>query len=428
MKREEFNGQESKIKSFFSNIKIKIKNVFNKVKSKLKDSVSYSKTNVKQFKLDKTTIKKIVICIFLVIALVIQISFLSYLVKGILPDTEKDKKNALMSYTSSGRLDYRVYLKPNDFISAPYLEAGEAYILNLIDYVKVNTNYNFNASSKTKVNGNNKLMAKLKVYYKESTNKETNPEVMKKERVLTQRVINFEDLGYNLNNEYKLYLNDYLKILKDFQDQIKISVEGYLEVSSETTLNGEVGGIKYNSSYSNTMKIPLSGSVINIENESPEDKTGYVYESELVKSNKKVMSFIIIANILDFAVICFLLKKLFQFTNKTEYERTLSKILKTYDEIIVNTTNILDIDKYSIIEIPEFKEILNLSRELLLPIMNYEVVKGKETWFYVIKDNILYRFTVKEKDFLKKGIKLIKEENGNVNEENSKNDNKINDK
>ena len=37
--------------------------------------------------------------------------------------------------------------------------------------------------------------------YKESTNKETNPEVMKKERVLTQRVINFEDLGYNLNND-----------------------------------------------------------------------------------------------------------------------------------------------------------------------------------------------------------------------------------
>ena len=59
---------------------------------------------------------------------------------------------------------------------------------------------------------------------------------------------------------------------------------------------------------------------------------------------------------------------------------TLSKILKTYDEIIVNTNNILDINKFNIIEIPEFKEILNLSRELLLPIMNYEVKKGKETW------------------------------------------------
>ena len=109
------------------------------------------------------------------------------------------------------------------------------------------------------------------------------------------------------------------------------------------------------------------------------------------------MAFIIIANIVCFICICFLLKKLFKFTNKTEYDITLSKILKTYDEIIVNTNNILDVDKYSIIDIPEFKEILNLSRELLLPIMNYEVKKGKETWFYVIKDDILYRFTVKEK-------------------------------
>ena len=66
----------------------------------------------------------------------------------------------------------------------------------------------------------------------------------------------------------------------------------------------------------------------------------------------------------------------------------------TYDDIIVNTSNILDVSNYKIIEITEFKEMLNLSRELLLPIMNYEVMKDKETWFYVIKDDILYRYVV----------------------------------
>lgn len=396
-------------KKIYASIKKNIKILLNKfidfskkyiniIKEKIKDTTEDNKNNIKNFKLDKITIKKIIICIFLVIALVIQIAFLSYLVKGLLPDSEKDKKNAIMSYTPSGNIDYKVYLKPNNFISSKYLEAGEAYILNLIDYVKINTNYNFNSSSKTKVNGTNKLVASLKVYYKESTNRDTNPEVMKKEKTLNQKIINFDDNNYSLNNEYNLYLDEYLKILRDFQDQIKISVEGYLEVSSQSNLNGEVGGIKYNSNYSNMIKIPLTGSVINIESESPSNNTSYVYESELVKSNKKVMTFIIIVNIIDFIIICFLLKKLFQFTNKSDYERTLSKILKTYDEIIVNTTNILDVEKYKIIEIPEFKEILNLSRELLLPIMNYEIKKNKETWLYVIKDDILYRFIIKDNE------------------------------
>ena len=71
------------------------------------------------------------------------------------------------------------------------------------------------------------------------------------------------------------------------------------------------------------------------------------------------------------------------FTNKTAFDRELEKILKNYDDIIVNTSTVLDVSKYKLIEIEEFKEILNLSRELLLPIMNYEVAKGKEVWRWI---------------------------------------------
>lgn len=378
-------------------------------KSKLNIEDLKKRFNLKDLKLDRKNTNKIIISVLLVIALVIQISFLSYLIKGLMPESEKNKSNTIMSYTSKGNLDYRVYLKPNDFINSPYLEAGEAYILDLIDYIKIDSSYNFSSSVKTKVKGNNRMIAKLKVYYKESTDRNSNPEIMKKERTLAQKLINFDSSSQVVNNTYNLYLKDYLKILKDFQDQIKISVEGYLEIYSETQINGEVGGVSYNNNYSNVLKIPLSGSVIKIENESPQDKDEYVYEGDLVKSNKVVMGFIVIVNIVTFACICILLKKLFKFTNRSEYDKEINKILKTYDDIIVNTNTILDVKKYSIIEISEFKEILNLSRELLLPIMNYEVKKGKETWFYVIKDDVLYRHIVLEK---------------NGNQENEKNKNK----
>lgn len=356
--------------------------------------MSVESLKLDKIKLDNTTIKKILISALLVVALVIQFSFLSYLIRALTPDSERNDKNVIMSYTSKGNLNYRVYLKPNQFISAPYLEAGEAYILDLIDHVQITSLYNFSSTAKTNVTGTNKLVARLKVYYKESTDTNNNPEVLKKERTLDQKVMSFNENAYSSVNAYNLNLGEYLTILKEFQEQVKIAVDGYLEVSAETDFSGTVGGASYNNSYANVLKIPLSESVIKIEQESSEDETSKVFESDLVKTNKVVMAFIIIANVVVFAIICVLLRQLFMFTNKTEYERVLGKLLRTYDDIIVNTTSILDVSRYKLIEIEEFKEILNLSRELLLPIMNYEVEKGKETWFYVVRDDILYRYVV----------------------------------
>ena len=357
---------------------------------------------MKKFKLEVKTVKKIIISTLLVIALVVQFAFLSYLFKAISPN--KDKSGVIMDYTSSGNLDYKVYLKQNDFIDNSYLNAGEAYILDLIDHIEISSLYSFKSTVKTNVTGTNKLVAKLKVYYKESTDKNNNPEVMAKEKVLDEKVMSFNDSNYASVGSYDLYLTDYLNMVKDFQNQVKIAVDGYLEVSEVSDFSGVVGGASYNDTYSNTIKIPLSSSVVKIESSASKPKTKSVYESDLVKTNKTVMSYIVIANIITFIIICFLLRKLFTFTNKTEYERELNKILKNYDDIIVNTSTILDVSKYKLIEIDEFKEILNLSRELLLPIMNYEMKKDAETWFYVIKDDILYRYIVSKEKLEKKKV------------------------
>ena len=357
---------------------------------------------MKKKRVQSKTVNKIIVSALLVFALVIQFSFLSYLFKAISPN--KDKSSVIMDYTSSGKLDYKVVLKQNDFIDNNYSNTDGAYILDLIDYVQLNPSYEFNSTTKTNVTGTNKLVTKLKVYYKESTDKSSNPEVMTKEKVLDEKVMSFNDSKYFNKTEFNLYLNDYLDIINEFQNQVKISVDGYLEVSEVSCFSGVVGGASYNDTYSNTIKIPLSSSVVKIESSASKPKTKSVYESDLVKTNKTVMSYIVIANIITFIIICFLLRKLFTITNKTEYERELNKILKNYDDIIVNTSTILDVSKYKLIEIDEFKEILNLSRELLLPIMNYEMKKDEETWFYVIKDDILYRYIVSKEKLEKKKV------------------------
>ncbi len=340
-------------------------------------------------------LKKLLVSILLVIVLVVQIALLSYLLKAVLPEKNEDtEENVVMKYTSKGNFNYLVYLKENEFIKEPYLKEGEAYILDLVDFIRINANYNFNATEKTDVNGTSRLVARLKIYYKESSDKGSNPEVLKKEEVLKEEVVNFSNKTHQTSYSHDIYLTDYINTLMAFRERVKVSLEGYLEISLENNYKGVVGGASYTSDYTNTLKIPLSNSVFKIEGASGEEKTEKVYEGDLIKTNKTVRSYIIIANVVTFTILLLLLKKLFMFTNKSEYEKTINKLLRNYDDVIVNTTSILDIGKYKLIEINEFKEILNLSRELLLPIMNYEVEKGRETWLYVIKDDILYRYVI----------------------------------
>ena len=240
--------------------------------------------------------KKIIISILLVIAMVVQFSFLSYLLKAISPNSNEN--NVIMSYTSNGKFDYKVYLKQNDFIEKEYIDQGEAYILDLIDHIQITSLYNFKSTSKTNVTGTNKLIAKLKVYYKESSDKNNNPEVMNKEKVLDEKVMNFNDSKYSTIGTYDIYLDEYIKMINEFQSHVKIAVDGYLEISQINDFNGKVGGATYFNKYTNTLKIPLSDSVVEIENPKSEEKTEKVYEGDLVKTNKTVMSYIVIANII----------------------------------------------------------------------------------------------------------------------------------
>lgn len=376
-----------------------------------------------KFNLKKVDAKKIMVSFLLVISLVVQFSFLSYLFKAIMPDQQKDDENVIMTYTQKGNLDYHVYLKPNEFIGNESADEKEAYILNFIDYVNITSLYDFDSTTKTNVNGTNKLVATLKIYYKESSDKSQNPEVMAKEYMLDEKDIKFNDDKYSTTSSYDVYLDDYVKTVQEFQNTVKISTDAYLEISMKNDISGSVGGASYDGKYNASISIPLSDSVVRINSPKAEEKTEKIYESDLVKTNKTVMGYIVIANIVTFIIICLLLRKLFLFTNKSEYDRTLSKILNNYDDIIVNTSTILDIDKYKLIEIDEFKEILNLSRELLLPIMNYEIVKGKTTWFYVIKDDVLYRYVVSQEALEKRKNEKQRSKKENEEKEESDQDN-----
>ena len=89
-------------------------------------------------------------------------------------------------------------------------------------------------------------------------------------------------------------------------------------------------------------------------------------------------------------------------SNKTDYDKFISKILKEYDRLVAETKSLPLFDKYNIMEINGFNELLDVRDNLKLPIMYYNVTMHQKAYFYIVYGKNLYLYTVKSSDFSEK--------------------------
>ena len=70
------------------------------------------------------------------------------------------------SFKENGDINYKVYLKDNDFYDTNYLDNNDkntAYVASLIDKVNVNFKYNFNMENPSNINFNYSIIGKLSI-------------------------------------------------------------------------------------------------------------------------------------------------------------------------------------------------------------------------------------------------------------------------
>jgi hypothetical protein len=82
--------------------------------------------------------------------------------------------------------------------------------------------------------------------------------------------------------------------------------------------------------------------------------------------------------------------------NDNKYYTELKKILSTYDGIIVNVSSLPDLDKFNVIKVRSFEELLDAHSEVRLPI-NYYPQKHKAT-FILVNDTMLWMYTLRNND------------------------------
>ena len=324
--------------------------------------------------------------------------FLISFILGIflLVKTFSDQKFAFLKYKEQSNIDYKVYLKDNNFFDEKYIEKGKTYITSLIDYIHVEYDYNIDFDQEVSGEYSYKVIAKIEANKLDNAGtyweKEYDITDLKTEKVNKKNNI-------AINQSVDVNYNQYNDILKDFIKSVGLSnAEGTLKVYLQINSNVDGKNISAPIESELVLKLPLSQLAIEASIDSEVENDVHEIREELKKDN--VLIFLLattggILILLSVASFVTLVKEFKAFASGNEFELQLANILSTYDSIIVNTEHEPEIEGYNVIQVENFNELIDAHSEIRLPINFYRT--KDEGIFILYKDKTAWRYTMKKR-------------------------------
>ena len=304
-----------------------------------------------------------------------------------------------VNYREKSNLDYKVYLKKNEFYDKEYLGKGMSYVASLIDKITANFNYTFDIDKESNIDFDYDITAQLVI---SDTSK--NNIFLKKEYTLLQNT------KENMNSSKQYTINKSIDIDYDFYNRIanKFRISYGVDTRSDLNIylnihekNSENNPFKLENKSVMTLTIPLSEKAINITLDYKDiNKTSQVIKnSEIIINNYIYLALSVTLLLIGLLELIHLINLLLLTkTKKTNYDKYITKILNEYDRLIVETTTGPNINDKNIIKINTFNELLDVRDNLKLPIKYFVVSKHQKCEFYIDHEKEVYILTIKEVD------------------------------
>lgn len=316
-----------------------------------------------------------------------------------------NKKKIVLEYQGSSDINYKVYLKENNFFNEEYLGMDRTYIASLIDYLDVIFTYNLKYSEI--VSGEYKYYIKATIYADKDASSKTN--YWSKSYILTEpEIIRFEDASdFNVTSRAVVDYQKYSDLLKEFRKEYGLSINGFLklELVVESDSKSELMERNARVNSSAELTIPLTEQAIELSIDTENNiNSGSVMEEVLLEDIKfKIfLGLGIIFGILSILLFgIFIYDLMMVFKGKSKYIKELKKILSTYDSIIVNAVNMPDFNKYKVIYVNSFNELIDAHSEVRMPINYIEEKPGCRSVFALINGDIAWVYILVEENYRK---------------------------
>lgn len=297
------------------------------------------------------------------------------------------------NYKTEPNVTYKVYLKENEFYEEKYMPSGKQYAADLIDYIDIDFSYLYSGSDLASMNYDYDVEATIVGEY-DNTDSETPVLWTKQYNVLDKQTKNTKSkAGFNIKQNVKVNYDDYNNVVANFREEFKLAILAHLNVKLNINYSGKVdkNGKEITGSDVIELDIPLSRTTVAIDKKIPVSIDKYL-DMEIDDENDKAYMYIgYFVAVLDLIVLVLFFDKIFS-GNKNPYIKKLDKILKDYADITIRIVNGISFEDKELIEITNFNDMLDIEEEFNSPIMVYEKVENRETWFIVINDNYAYRY------------------------------------
>lgn len=306
-------------------------------------------------------------------------------------------------YYQKSKLDYTVNLKDNNYYDTKTLGKDMQYIASLIDYIDIDFDYKFNTSEKLDYKYNYFIGAEVKVLGDDNTIIFSKKENIVDEKNFSKKNSDSFDIKEKINVNY----NKYNDMIKSFKSEYSINAKSNLTLTLYVNVTDENGNVlkKINSSDSMKVIIPLTEQMVNIKLDYKEVNNSNTFKTytDFDINNKALFSIGILFAILFVIGLVNLITFLSKLSKKkSAYDKTLEKLLREYDRVIVESKNGIILEpNWQIIDVKSFEELLDARDNLEKPILFNEIHKGQKSIFIVKNNYEAYRYVLKAVDLEK---------------------------
>ena len=359
-------------------------------KNEKKDLKYFSTDKVYNVKTKKKLSPKAMSYLLLLVGLIVLLLSADFLSKGL----DLSKKVPKVGYTETGKADYNVYLKENNYYDTKSLPSGMQYVASLINTINTKFNYEIITDEKIDFNYTYKVVGDLQIVDSTDENKVIYSKEYsllddKQDTIKTDHLVINEDVDVDYA-KFNNYVNSYKK-------DYGLSANSRLVVTMTVNATGKQNDSTETLQKSNKLQItvPLSeqtlGVAINTENI---NNKGVL----TAPNNNRIKSFPLMVSglgllIVGLLLIYFAIKFHKEYVKENIYTLTVKKILRDYDRLIVNGNINVDEHKFANkIIVDKFSEMVDASQNLGAPILFYDVIPGEKCFFIIIQNDVLYKY------------------------------------
>lgn len=309
-------------------------------------------------------------------------------------------KNPYYNYNIKRNINYKVYLKDNNFFEEEYQQEGKQYTSDLIDYIDIDLSYLFNGSSITNMNYNYDVTASIIGEYENATSGESELWTKKFTLLEKQNKELYDITDFDINQNLKINYDSYNKIVNDFKNQLNLAIDAYLNIKLSINYDGIIQSNKNKVKGKDKLEviIPLAKTTTNIQTKYDKETTKSLTKT-IDQSRNKVKLFSGLSLLTISIILIIMVRDKIFISKKTYYAKMKEKILKNYASIIVEVSNPVDLENLQIFDIKNFEDMIDVEEELKSPILLYEEQENVESHFIVVNDKYAYRFILNNNDY-----------------------------